>query len=435
MGITTLYRSIVVFVLSISFAYAQNSNYQLPYYVQARWFRLERNIPPATYDSIYVKGTNGWMATAPRVTWDNLPLKPIVPSTTSQLINNSGFIAAETDPVWSAALPNYRTKLQNDSLYQVKGTYLTAESDPTVPAYLKSITQAQVNAWNTPTYAALPDKPNIPTNNNQLINGAGYLAGESDPLWSAAAANYRTKTQNDGLYYPMTGNPAGFLTDYTETDPTVPVYAKTLTGFNTIKSSTDALYKPIGYAPSSAEIIAGLTYTPYPNTNPSGYLNQAGARSAISVSGNASYNSGTGVISVPADAVSSVHGRTGDVVAVAGDYTTSLVSEGTNQYFTSGRVLATSLAGFSTSVSTAVVATDNVLAAIGKLQAQVNSLGFAVNGTAVGLSRATLNSTYPTAAPRFMVFCPDITLGGAIYIKVTTGSTGRWQTISAPPTL
>lgn len=43
--------------------------------------------------------------------------------------------------------------------------------------------------------------------------------------------------------YPLTGNPSGFLT--TETDPTVPAYAKSLTAFSVIKTSTDALYEPI----------------------------------------------------------------------------------------------------------------------------------------------------------------------------------------------
>ena len=40
---------------------------------------------------------------------------------------------------------------------------------------------------------------------------------------------------------------------------------------------------------------------------------------------------------IPADLVSSVFGRTGAVIATAGDYTTSLVTEGTNLDYTQAR--------------------------------------------------------------------------------------------------
>ena len=50
--------------------------------------------------------------------------------------------------------------------------------------------------------------------------------------------------------------------------------------------------------------------------------------------------------------------------------TTANVSEGSNKYFTEARVLASVLTGLSTATSTAVVAADSVLVALGKLQAQ-----------------------------------------------------------------
>ena len=68
------------------------------------------------------------------------------------------------------------------------------------------------------------------------------------------------------------------------------------------------------------------------------------ARAAISLtttgtSGAATYNSSTGVLNVPqyAGGVSSVFGRSGAVVAASGDYTTSLVTEGSNLYYTDAR--------------------------------------------------------------------------------------------------
>lgn len=60
---------------------------------------------------------------------------------------------------------------------------------------------------------------------------------------------------------------------------------------------------------------------------------------------------------------------------------------------------------------------------------------FVINNAIVGLSKATLNTTYPNTPVGYMVLCPSITLGGAVYIRATTGASGIWQTISAPPTL
>lgn len=88
-------------------------------------------------------------------------------------------------------------------------------------------------------------------------------------------------------------------------------------------------------------IGSGLTLT-------SGVLSSSGGGTALTLttigtSGAATYNSGTGVLNIPiysagAGAVSSVFGRTGAVVAVAGDYNTDLVTEGsTNLYYTNTR--------------------------------------------------------------------------------------------------
>lgn len=76
--------------------------------------------------------------------------------------------------------------------------------------------------------------------------------------------------------------------------------------------------------------------------------------------------------------VTSFNGRTGAVTPQSGDYTTTIVAEGTNLYFTTARVLATALTGLSITGSS-VVSTDTVLQAFGKLQNQVNALVGGVN--------------------------------------------------------
>lgn len=63
--------------------------------------------------------------------------------------------------------------------------------------------------------------------------------------------------------------------------------------------------------------------------------------------------------------------------------------------------------------------------------------GYTVNtGITVGQTKAQLNTLYPNVPVGHLVLCPNIALGGAVYIKATeAGSSDVWQTISAPPTL
>jgi len=72
--------------------------------------------------------------------------------------------------------------------------------------------------------------------------------------------------------------------------------------------------------------------------------------------------------------------------------TTTAISEGTNLYFTSGRVLASVLTGLSTATATAVVATDTVLGAFGKVQGQINAI--IANGWVTTARIADANVTY-----------------------------------------
>lgn len=66
--------------------------------------------------------------------------------------------------------------------------------------------------------------------------------------------------------------------------------------------------------------------------------------------------------------VLTVNGQTGTVVL-----NTSHIAESGNLYFTEARVRATPLTGFTVGTNTAIVATDTLLAALGKVQAQLNA--------------------------------------------------------------
>ena len=71
---------------------------------------------------------------------------------------------------------------------------------------------------------------------------------------------------------------------------------------------------------------------------------------------------------------------------------TSIVPENSNMYFTYPRVLATALTGYSAGANTALSATDTILAAMGKIQGQINARALAsdlsghINNTTIHLT-------------------------------------------------
>lgn len=194
-------------------AIAQTSNYGLPYRTQTRMLQILQVQPNTVSDSVLVRNSLGWVSSAPFPNWTRLDGKPSV------------------FPTNIASVSGLQTVLDGK---QPTGDYLTTSYTPNWSSISGKPLFSTVAL--TGNYSDLSGLPTIPTNTNQLTNGAG------------------------------------FLTSFTETDPTVPSYSKTLSGFSIIKASTDLLYKPIGYAPTSGEIASALGYTPYNGaTNPNGY--------------------------------------------------------------------------------------------------------------------------------------------------------------------
>ena len=107
--------------------------------------------------------------------------------------------------------------------------------------------------------------------------------------------------------------------------------------------------------------------------------------------------------------------------------TTSSIAEGTNQYFTQSRVLNAILSGFSSATNSVVLATDSLLVGIGKLQAQITSLGsskVSVSTLGVASGTATLDGTgYLTNGQ-----IPPQLVGGMNY-------QGLWNASTNTPTL
>lgn len=143
--------------------------------------------------------------------------KPTIPTKTSDLSNDSGFItsSALTPYVLSASLATVATS----------GSYNDLSDKPTIPA-------SQVNSdWDASSgVAQILNKPSIPTDTSDLTNGAGYIT-------SSALSGYATET--------WVGN-QGYITGIT-----------------------------------SGDVTTALGYTPYDASNPSGYTSNIGTVTSV----------------------------------------------------------------------------------------------------------------------------------------------------------
>ncbi len=185
--------------------------------------------------------------------YNSLTDKPTIPTKTSQLQNDSGFITGYTqiDPVFEAnsglfelkseafdgsynsltdkpTIPTKTSQLQNDSGF-ITGY---VESDPVFEAN-SGLFELKSEAFDG-SYNSLTDKPTIPTKTSQLQNDSGFITGyiESDPIFEANSGLFELKSEAfDGDYNSLTNKPtiptktsqlqndSGFITGYVESDP------------------------------------------------------------------------------------------------------------------------------------------------------------------------------------------------------------------------
>jgi hypothetical protein len=162
------------------------------------------------------------------------------PTKLSQLANDAGFITGytETDPTvpaWAKAAkkPVYTAgevgALPDTTVIPGKLSDLTAD------AAHRTVTDAEKSTWN-----AKANTSDIPTKVSELTNDKGFLTGytETDPTvpaWAKAASKPSYTPSEVGALPNTTKipsktsdltNDSGFITGYTETDPTVPGWAK-----------------------------------------------------------------------------------------------------------------------------------------------------------------------------------------------------------------
>lgn len=302
------------------------------------------------------------------------------------------YLTSETDPVWSSEKSNYYTKIQSDL------RYLQTEVDPTVPGAVKAITSTDISNWNTAfaNYYPLSNPSGYITSSAlspyltsstatstyyPLTNPSGYItsaaiAGKLNSSDTASMLSpYLRLAQGNSLYYPLSSNPAGYLTGitssqitsalgytpYNSTNPSGYITSSSLTWANISGKPTFATVatsgsysdlsgtpnlsnyylasNPNGYISgiTSGMINSALGYNPYDGTvNPNNFVNSSSLTSTLS--NYATTSALTSGLSAKENTITS--GTTSQYWR--GDKTwqtlnTSVIPEGSNQYFTNTR--------------------------------------------------------------------------------------------------
>ena len=114
--------------------------------------------------------------------------------------------------------------------------------------------------------------------------------------------------------------------------------------------------------------------------------------------------------------------------------TTSEIAEGTNKYFTESRVNQTVLTGLNTNTATPALATDNLLAAIGKLQAQISNSSSGSSGfnwvNADQISGLTLDSPVQHKSLKFAKKDGILWVCGSLHAQGATNASIKFFNIS-----
>lgn len=104
----------------------------------------------------------------------NKPTIPTVPSVVSAFENDAGYITNEYHDNTKQDVIEDLAAIRSGAALGATALQSYTESDPTVPAHVKAITEENITAWNNKSsfsgsYEDLTNKPTIPTVNNNTI--------------------------------------------------------------------------------------------------------------------------------------------------------------------------------------------------------------------------------------------------------------------------
>src|SRR6056300_443847 len=134
--------------------------------------------------------------------YTDLTNKPTIPTNNTELTNGAGYITASSTDTLTNKSGNI-SQFTNDSGYKTS----VSQSDVTQHQSALSITESQISDLShfSGSYTDLTNKPTIPTNNNELTNGAGYITASS--LTGLASESYvNTQISNSVDSAPETLN-------------------------------------------------------------------------------------------------------------------------------------------------------------------------------------------------------------------------------------
>lgn len=146
-------------------------------------------------------------------------------------------------------------KSLNDLGIQAAGNYITNEADPTVPSYVKNITQSNINSWNNKSnfsgnYNDLTNKPTIPAEvTENTVSGWGFT--KNTGTYSKPVAGI-PKTDLESAVQTSLGKADTALQSYTEQ------YTGTITGItmNGVSKGTSGVVD-LGTVITSHQDISG----------------------------------------------------------------------------------------------------------------------------------------------------------------------------------
>ena len=163
--------------------------------------------------------------------YDDLLDKPTIPTDTSDLTNNAGFVTSDTTDLsnytLSSDLAAVATSGSYNDLYNtpelanvaISGDYDDLLDKPTLAVVA-----------STGDYDDLTNKPTIPTKTSELTNDSGFITNANIPSKTSDLQNdsgFIDKNVNDLTYYTLTSNLSSVATSGSYADltnkPTIPV--------------------------------------------------------------------------------------------------------------------------------------------------------------------------------------------------------------------
>ena len=209
------------------------------------------------------------------INWSDIENKPDIPTKTSDLTNDSGYISTESDPVFSASpsanitsqdITNWDNKSDfsgnyndlthkpNLSMVATTGDYDDLSNKPNIPtdyvSYLpqkltedqKGQVRSNIGAGASSfsgDYNDLTNKPTIPSKTSDLVNDSGFITTETEPQFTSSPAHgitsqdiedWNNKSDFSGSYNDLTDKPTipdpQVQADWTESDSTKASYIK-----------------------------------------------------------------------------------------------------------------------------------------------------------------------------------------------------------------